>query len=78
MKIKKQITQYKIKKKYNKTVHLGYSIGIIVAIFIYRSPRWFLPSLKLTGLSGEEAKNRFLRLRPSWILDQNDFSYLTY
>ena len=25
--------------------------------------------------SGEEAKNRFLEWRPSWILDRNDFSY---
>ena len=25
--------------------------------------------------SGEEAKNRFSRWRPSWISDRNDFSY---
>ena len=24
---------------------------------------------------GSEAKNKFSRLRPSWISDQNDFSY---
>ena len=26
--------------------------------------------------SGEEAKNRFSRWRPSWIFDWNDFSYI--
>ena len=64
-------------KKNRFSRYLGFPIGTIFAIFIYKLPRCFLPSLESTGLS-EEAKNRFSwwRLwRPSWISDRNEFSY---
>ena len=57
--------------------HLGFPIGKILAIFDLQITL-MLP--KKFGVnwpfgSGEEAKNRFSRWRPSWISDQNDFSY---
>ena len=58
--------------------HLGFPIGTILAVLIYKSPRCFLPSFKSIGPSGEEAKNIFSRWpprRPSWISDRNNFSY---
>ena len=57
--------------------HLGFSIGMILAIF-YLQIAWILP-IKFPVSSGEEAQNKFLRwrpLRPSWISNQNNFSYL--
>ena len=57
--------------------HLGFPIGMILAIFdLQVTP--MLPS-KIGGnwpfSSGEEAKNRFLTWRQSWISDRHDFSY---
>ena len=57
--------------------HLGFPIGMILAIFdLQVTP--MLPSnfgVNWPFSSGEEAKNRFSRLRPSWISDWHDFSY---
>ena len=57
--------------------HLGFPIGMILAIFdLQVTP--MLPSkfgVNWPFSSGEEAKNRFSRWRPSWISDRNDFSY---
>ena len=57
--------------------HLGFPIGTIFGIFdLHVTP--MLPS-KFGGNwlfgSGEEAKNRVSRWRPSWIFDRHDFSY---
>ena len=38
--------------------HLGLQIRTILAILIYRSPRCFLPSLKLICLSFQEKKRK--------------------
>ena len=57
--------------------HLGFLIGTILAIFDLQV-NLMLPSkfrVKWPFSSGEEAKNRFSRWRPSWISDQHDFSY---
>ena len=57
--------------------HLGFPIGMILAIFdLQVTP--ILPSkfgVNWPFGSGEEAKNRFSRWRPSWIFDRHDFSY---
>ena len=57
--------------------HLGFSIGTILAIFdLQVTP--MLPSkfgVNWPFGSGEEAKNRFSRWRPSWISDRHNFSY---
>ena len=57
--------------------HFGFTIGISLAIFDLQVtpmlPTKFL--VKWPFGSGEEAKNRFSRWRPSWISDRNDFSY---
>ena len=58
--------------------HLGFSIGTILAIFIYVTP--MLPTeLPVNWPMGSgEAKNRFSRWppwRPSWNTDRNYFSY---
>ena len=57
--------------------HLGFPIGTILAIFdLQVTP--MLPSkfgVNWPFGSGEEAKNRFSRWRPSWISDRHDFSY---
>ena len=57
--------------------HLGFRIGGILAIFnLQVTPT--LPSkfgVNWPFGSGEEAKNRFSRWRPSWVSDWNDFSY---
>ena len=61
--------------------HLGFPIGMILAI-LYLQVTPMLPSKFRVNWpfgSGEEAKNRFSRWRPSWISDRHDFSYvLTY
>ena len=57
--------------------HLGFPIGTILAIFDLQVTL-MLPSkfgVNWPFDSGEEAKNRFSRWRPSWISDRNDFSY---
>ena len=60
--------------------HLGFPIGTILAIFDLQVTL-MLPSkfgVNWPSGSGEEAKNRFSRWqpwRPSWISDQQDFSY---
>ena len=57
--------------------HLGFLIGTILAIFDLQVTL-MLPSkfgINWPFCSGEEAKNRFSRWRPSWISDQHDFSY---
>ena len=57
--------------------HLRFPIGTILAIFdLQVTP--MLPSkfgVNWPFGSGEEAKNRFSRWRPSWISDRHDFSY---
>ena len=60
--------------------HLGFPIGMILAIFdLPVTP--MLPTKFRVNLpfgSGEEAKNRFSRWppwQPAWISDQNNFSY---
>ena len=58
-------------------VHLGFPIGTILATFDLQVTL-MLPSkfgVNWPFGSGEEAKNRFWRWRPSWISDQQDFSY---
>ena len=57
--------------------HLGFQIGTILAIFDLQVTL-MLPSkfgVNWPFGSGEEAKNRFSRWRPSWISDRHDFSY---
>ena len=60
--------------------HLGFPIGMILAIFDLQVTL-ILPSkfgVNWPFSSGEEVKNRFSRWlpwRPSWISDQRDFSY---
>ena len=57
--------------------HLGFSIRTILAIFDLQVTT-ILPSkfeVNWPFGSGEEAKNRFSRWRPSWISDRQDFSY---
>ena len=57
--------------------HLGFPIGTILAIFDLQVTL-MLPSkfgVNWPFGSGEEAKNRFSRWRPSWISDRHDFSY---
>ena len=57
--------------------HLGFPIGMILAIFDLQvtsmRPSKFEVNWPLG--SGEEAKNRFSRWRPSWISDRHDFSF---
>ena len=57
--------------------HLGFPISMILAIFdLQVTP--MLPSkfgVNWPFGSGEEAKNRFSRWRPSWISDRHNFSY---
>ena len=55
--------------------HLGFLIGMILAIFDLQVTQ-MLPS-KFGGNwpFGSEAKNRFSRWRPSWIFERHDFSY---
>ena len=55
--------------------HLGFPIGTILAIFDLQVTQ-MLPTkfgVNWPFGSGEEAKNRFSRWRPSWISDRNDF-----
>ena len=57
--------------------HLGFPIGTILAIFDLQVTA-MLPSkfgVNWPFGSGEEAKSRFSRWRPSWISDRHDFSY---
>ena len=57
--------------------HLGFPISTILAIFDLQFTL-MLPSkfgVNWPFGSGEEAKNRFSRWRPSWISDRHDFSY---
>ena len=57
--------------------HLGFPTDTILAIFDLQVTL-LLPSkfgVNWPFGSGEEAKNRFSRWWPSWISDQNDFSY---
>ena len=61
--------------------HLGFLIGTILAIFDLQVTLLFLTKFRVNWPfgSGEEAKNRFSRWPPwlpSWISDQNNFSYL--
>ena len=67
--------------------HLGFPIGTILAILIYKSPRCFRPTFKSTVLSVEEKKLKIdfkdgghgghlgFPIR-SGFQDRNDFSYL--
>ena len=57
--------------------HLGFPIGTILATFDLQVTL-MLPSKSGVNWpfgSGEEAKNKFSRWRPSWISDRHDFSY---
>ena len=57
--------------------HLGFLIGMILAIFDLQVTL-ILPSkfeVNWPFGSGEAAKNIFSRWRPSWISNRNDFSY---
>ena len=70
----------KLKIYFQDGSHLGYLIWTILAIFDVQVtpmlPIKFQVNRPLG--SGEEANNRFSRWRPllpSWISDQNDFSY---
>ena len=38
--------------------HLGFPIGSILSIFIYKSPRCFIPSFESIGLSVQEKKRK--------------------
>ena len=55
--------------------HLGFPIGTILAIFDLQVTQMLPSSVNWVFGSGEEAKNRFSRWRPSWISDRHDFSY---
>ena len=57
--------------------HLGFPIGIILATFDLQVTPMLASKFGVNWPfgSGEEAKNRFSRWRPSWISDRNDFSY---
>ena len=71
------LVQEKRKIDFQDGGHLGFPIGTILAIFdLQVTP--MLPSkfgVSWPFGSGEEAKNRFSRWRPSWISDRHDFSY---
>ena len=58
-------------------IHLGFLIGKIFATFDLHVTQ-ILPTkfwVNWPFSSGKEAKYRFSRWRPTWISDQNDFSY---
>ena len=57
--------------------HLEFPIGTILAIFDLHVNPMLLSKFGVNWPfgSGEEAKNRFSRWRPSWISDRHDFSY---
>ena len=59
--------------------HLGFPIRVILAIFDLQVILMLPPEFQINWPtdSGEEAKNGFSRYpqRPSWICDQNEFSY---
>ena len=60
--------------------HLGYPIGTILAIFDLPVTLMLPTKFRVNWPLGsrEDAKNRYLRWlpwRPSWISDQNDFSF---
>ena len=63
--------------------HLGFTIGMILAIF-YLQVTQMLPTKFWVNWpfgSGEEAKNRFSRWLPwrtSWFYDRHDFSYFFF
>ena len=60
--------------------HLGFLIGTVLALFDLQVTPMFQTKFQVNQpfSSGEEAKYRFSRWRPSWISDQNDFSYFFY
>ena len=57
--------------------HLGFQIKTILFIFYVQAALILLTMFRVNWpfRSGQEAQNRFSRWRPSWISDQNDFSY---
>ena len=57
--------------------HLGFPIGTILAIFDLQVTLMLPSKLGVNWPfgSGEDAKNRFSRWRPSWISDRHDFGY---
>ena len=60
--------------------HLRFPIGVILANFVLQVTQMLPTQLQVNWPfgSGEEAKNRFSTWpprQPSWISDQNDFSY---
>ena len=58
--------------------HLGFPTRIILSFFDLQVTQMLPTEFQVNWLfgSGEEAKNRFSRWRPSGISDQNSFSYL--
>ena len=71
------VQEKKRKIDFQDSGHLGFPIGMILAIFALQVTP-MLPTKFWVNWpfgSGEEAKNRFSRWPPSWISDQNNFSY---
>ena len=69
-----------VKKRFSRWPpwrHLGFLIGMILAIFALQVTSMLPTKLGINWPfgSGEEVKNRFSRWQPSWISDRNDFSY---
>ena len=56
--------------------HLGFTIGTILAIFDLQVIPMLPTKFRVNWhfCSGEEAKNRFSRWRPSWISDRNNLA----
>ena len=67
----------KAKNRFSKWGHLGFRIGMILAVFDLQVTPMLPTKIQVNWPfgSGEEAKNRFLRWRPSWTSDWNEFSY---
>ena len=68
------------KNRFSGGGHLGFPIGTILAIFDLQVMAMLPTMFQVNWLfgAGEEAKNRFSRWppwQPSWISDQNKFSY---
>ena len=55
--------------------HLGFPIGMNLAIFDLQVTPMLPRKFGVNWPFGSEAKNRFSRWRPSWISDRHDFSY---
>ena len=73
------VQQKKRKIDFQDDSHLGFPIGMIIAIFDLQVTLMLPTKFRVNWLLGlEEVKNRFSRWlswRPSWISDWHDFSY---